>query len=154
MDYGSIWQCECGQEWKLIWDWCQDGWSRVYYAEDRPCSNSGVSSHDRDTRLHRALREASARAERYPQAQATRRLLKCLIELLQYRLAELTASAGDVPTVHARVGDRVEVILVGELTDYDEESGVWTLRGHSVEGHVDWEYSLHWGTRFRLLGRR
>jgi hypothetical protein len=46
------------------------------------------------------------------------------------------------------VGDEVEVTLRGVLTNYDPELGHWTLRGCSVEGHVPWEYTLHWGTTF------
>jgi hypothetical protein len=46
------------------------------------------------------------------------------------------------------VGDEVEVTLRGVLTNYDPEIGHWTLRGCSVEGHVPWEYALHWGTTF------
>jgi hypothetical protein len=49
------------------------------------------------------------------------------------------------------VGDEVEVTLRGMVTNYDADCGIWTLRGSSVEGHVPWEYQLHWGTTFKKI---
>lgn len=51
------------------------------------------------------------------------------------------------PYVRAAVGDRVRCTLEGVLTSYSDD-GIWTLRGSSIEGHVEWEYQLHWGTTF------
>ncbi len=50
------------------------------------------------------------------------------------------------------IGDHVHVTIVGELVSYDDDLGVWMLKGHAAPesgGHIPWVYPLHWSTDFQ-----